>query len=94
MNKKIVPINADFIEMLLCARRYAFGRQTYVVSDVVNYITPLLQYFDDNSLSVMKNDLSIDFEFYSRVEKNVPDAEVWKRLQVSVDNEIAKRNEV
>lgn len=52
-----VEINKDFETILLCAVRYAIGRQTYIPSLVIDYITPLLPYLSDNTLKLIANEI-------------------------------------
>ena len=43
-----VEIDKNFETILLCAVRYAIGRQTYMPSMVIDYITPLLSHLSYN----------------------------------------------
>ena len=58
-----VEINKDFETILLCAVRYAIGRQTYIPSLVIDYITPLLPYLSDNTLRLIANKIT-EYEAY------------------------------
>lgn len=58
-----VEINKDFENILLCAVRYAIGRQTYMPSLVIDYITPLLPYLTDNTLRLIANEIT-EYEGY------------------------------
>lgn len=55
--RKSVPINEDFGTILICAVRYALGRQTYMPGLVQGYIRPLLPCLDKRTLSVMQRDI-------------------------------------
>ncbi len=54
---KQVPITDDFETICGCAVRYALGRQSYMPSLVMGYITPLLPEFSNRQLSVLQKDL-------------------------------------
>ena len=54
----VVEINKDFETILLCAVRYAIGRETYMPSLVIDYITPLLPYLTDNTLRLIANEIT------------------------------------
>ena len=58
-----VEINKDLETILLCAVRYAIGRQTYMPSLVIDYITPLLPYLSDNTLRLIANEIT-EYEAY------------------------------
>ena len=58
-----VEINKNFETILLCAVRYAIGRQTYMPSMVIDYITPLLPYLSDNILRLTANQI-IEHDIY------------------------------
>lgn len=53
-----VPIDDAFCTILTCAVRYSIGRQTYMPSLVIDYITPLLRMVDDKCLAVMERDVA------------------------------------
>lgn len=54
---KTVPINEDFGTMLICAVRYALGRQSYMPGLVQDYIRPILPCLDKRTLSVIQRDI-------------------------------------
>ena len=58
-NKPIININDDYFGTVLnCAVRYAIGRQTYMPSLVIDFITPLLSYLSDKTLWCFDQDLT------------------------------------
>ena len=58
MAKEIkLPVDDDMGMMLNCAVRYALGRRTYAVHDVVRYVTPLIPYLSNRTVSVMERDI-------------------------------------
>lgn len=54
---KSVSINEDFGTILICAVRYALGRQSYMPGLVQDYIRPILPSLDKKTLSVMQRDI-------------------------------------
>lgn len=53
-----VKINDDFETMLICAERYACGRQSYMPTLVIDYITPLLPKLSKRTLVVFERDIA------------------------------------
>ena len=53
-----IEIDKNFETVLLCAVRYAIGRQTYIPSLVIDYITPLLPYLSENTLRLIANEIT------------------------------------
>ena len=53
-----IEIDKDFERILVCAVRYAIGRQTYMPSMVIDYITPLLPYLSDNILRLIASEIT------------------------------------
>ena len=88
-----VEINKDFETILLCAVRYAIGRQTYIPSLVIDYITPLLPYLSDNTLRLIANEIT-EYEAY---EGGLGDEKIdrpyWKQFLRKIRLEIGDRNE-
>lgn len=55
---KCVEVDRNFETMLICAERYACGRQTYMPSLVIDYITPLLPRLSDSTPAVLERDIA------------------------------------
>lgn len=55
---KIVVSDDNFGTILICAVRYAIGRETYMPSLVIGYITPLLPYLSAKTLYVLDQDIT------------------------------------
>lgn len=53
---KMLPLDDLMEQMIISAERYALGRMTYIVSDTVNFILPLVSHLDTNTLSVLEED--------------------------------------
>lgn len=56
-NENVVEINDDFETILIDAERYACGRESYMPSLVIAYITPLLPKLSDRTLRVLNEDM-------------------------------------
>lgn len=52
-----IEIDKNFETILLCAVRYAIGRETYMPSLVIDYITPLLPYLSEDVLKLIANEI-------------------------------------
>lgn len=50
--------NDDFGAVLNCAVRYAIGRQTYMPSLVISFITPLIPHLNDKTLWCFDQDVT------------------------------------
>jgi len=52
-----VELDDKFETILICAERYACGRESYMPSLVIDYITPLLPNLSNRALSVLDEDM-------------------------------------
>ena len=88
-----VEINKDFETILLCAVRYAIGRNSYMPSMVIDYITPLLPYLSDNILRLIANEIT-EYEAY---EGGLGDEKIdkpyWIKFLRKIGLEIGGRHE-
>lgn len=95
-SKKIkqMCVNDDFGLILNAAVRYAIGRQTYMPSAVIDYITPLLPCLDGRTLWCLERDIR-EQERYGETAYGDPliDKPGWIRFLNSVRNEIISRKE-
>lgn len=66
-------VDMDFGEVLVCAERYAVGRKTYIVHDVVSYITRLIPQLDTRNLKIMYADLVS----HQELARQFPDKKIW-----------------
>lgn len=89
----VVEINKDFETILLCAVRYAIGRETYMPSLVIDYITPLLPYLSDNTLRLIADEI-IEYRSY---EGGLGDEKIdrpyWEQFLRKIRLEIGGRHE-
>lgn len=52
------PISDEEGSILICAVRYAIGRQTYAPHEVIDYITPKLPRLSNKTLTVLFRDMN------------------------------------
>ena len=87
-----------FGAVLNCAVRYAMGRQSYMPSLVVDFITPLLPYITQKTLGVFKQDYEInqrtaDENGWAMFGDTKIDKPLWDKFYADVCAEIEKRND-
>lgn len=82
----------NFGAVLNCAVRYAIGRQTYVPSLVIDYITPLLPYLNNRTLWCFDQDIT-DAKYMGGYGDPVIDEPGWMRFHQAVRAERTKRGE-
>lgn len=88
-----VEINKDFETILLCAVRYAIGRQTYIPSLVIDYITPLLPYLSENTLRLIANEITEHEAYEGGLGDEKIDRPYWEQFLRKIRLEIGDRNE-
>ena len=54
----MITIDDDFETILICAERYAIGRQSYMPKLVIDYITPMLPKLSIRTLAVLEMDVA------------------------------------
>lgn len=89
---KTVDLNRHFEQMLICAVRYALGRQTYIVSDTVEYVLARKYDLSDWCKRTIARDVWDDFDKASKkygytvmVRYNYKE---WWRLIKALDKEM------
>lgn len=82
----MIEMTDDFETILVCAERYALGRQTYIPMLVINYIIPLLPKLSDKTLAVFERDIE-DAGYYGDEIIDKPD---WMRFLEKIKNERRK----
>jgi hypothetical protein len=83
-----VEIDETFGMMMGSAVRYALGRQTYIVSTTVGYITLLLPRLDNHTVACMERDIREAPSYGS----DTIDKPEWMRLLSALQEEMKKRN--
>ena len=83
-----IEIDETFGQMMLSAVRYALGRQTYIVSTTVGYITFLLPRLDSHTVACMERDIR-EAPSYGHDTIDKPE---WMRLLSALQEEMKKRN--
>ena len=88
-----VEINKDFETILLCAVRYAIGRQTYIPSLVIDYITPLLPYLSEDVLKLIVNEIIERYTYEGALGDEKIDKPYWEQFLRKIRLEIGGRYE-
>ena len=83
-----INFNDDFETVLICAERYALGRQTYMPKLVVDYITPLIPFLSNKTLGCLERDVSSSNNYG---DENI-DKPVWMMFLEQVRNQIEARS--
>ena len=86
------PSDEDFGALANCAVRYSMGRQTYMPSLVIGFLTPLLPRLSDRTLKCLARDLA-EPAIYGGLGDERIDAPGWIRFKHDVELEINKREE-
>lgn len=84
----------DFDTLVVCAFRYALGRETYIVDDVAGIIESNVSNLSNQTLDCLRR----DFERQHEYEEHVPrafgadfDKKRWMKVEEAIKNEILKR---
>lgn len=88
-----VEINKDFETILLCAVRYAIGRQTYIPSLVIDYITPLLPYLSEDVLKLIADEIIEHYTYEGALGDEKIDKPYWEQFLRKIRLEMGGRNE-
>ena len=88
-----VEINKDFETILLCGVRYAIGRQTYIPSLVIDYITPLLPYLSEDVLKLIADEIIEHYTYEGALGDEKIDKPYWIDFLQKIRLEIRGRNE-
>ena len=82
----------DFGSILICAVRYAMGRETYMPSIVIGYITPLIPYVSDRTIACMERDIREQSNFGETALGNEHiDRPGWIKLMYALEDERKRR---
>lgn len=85
-------VDENFETILICAERYACGRQSYMPSIVASYITVLIPELSVKALTVIRNDITAAQEHGSLGDPTI-DAPLWKELRKNICDELKRREE-
>ena len=88
-----IEINKNFETILLCAVRYAIGRQTYMPSLVIDYITPLLPYLSEDVLKLLANEITKYEAYEGALGDEMIDRPYWEQFLRKIRLEIGGRHE-
>ena len=57
-SKNMIDVTTeDFASMMVCAVRYALGRESYMPSVVIGFITPLIPALSDRAIGCLERDV-------------------------------------
>lgn len=93
MEKKCPELNIsddNFGLILNCAVRYSLGRQTYIPSTVIDFITPLLPYLNDKTLWCFDQDIT-EQEYTGGYGDLQIDKPKWMQFHTDIRSERTKR---
>ena len=88
-----IEIDKNFETILLCAVRYAIGRQTYIPSRVIDYITPLLPYLSEDVLKLIADEIIGRYTYEGALGDEMIDHPYWIDFLQVIRFEIGGRNE-
>ena len=88
-----IEIDKNFETILLCAVRYAIGRQTYIPSRVIDYITPLLPYLSEDVLKLIADEIIERYTYEGALGDEKIDKPYWIKFLREIRLEIGGRNE-
>lgn len=89
---KIDVSNPDFGTICNCAVRYACGRQSYMPSLVIGFMTPLIRQLDNRTLWCFDQDLT-EAEIDNNLGDSIIDAPGWRKFHEAVRRERSRRGE-
>lgn len=79
----------NFGSILICAVRYALGRETYMPSIVIGFIRPLISKINNKTLFVLERDVR-ESKSYGDPKIDKPD---WLRFLAELQSEIKNRKD-
>ena len=90
---QVGKIDKNFETILLCAVRYAIGRQTYIPSLVIDYITPLLPYLSEDVLKLIADEIIGRYTYEGALGDEKIDKPYWEQFLRKIRLEIGGRHE-
>ena len=101
---KQIDLNEDLQLMLIAAIRYAIGRESYVPSMVIRYLTRLLPDLSNKTLTIIDRDIRWNYELDERSKNddsrhgvfgdNQIDKPAWMRFWQDVKDEMERRRKL
>lgn len=86
-----VTIDDNFEQMVICAARYAIGRQSYLPTDIIAYIRYLKPQLSINSLYVLYTDIAEKINDCTRMNRDMPYGDEWAQLALELKKEQEKK---
>lgn len=81
--KKLIIVNCDyqFRDIVICALRYAIGRNTYIVDEICDWVESHPEIIDNRMCGVMMRDVEEQLTYYDRNGVNSITEIDYKRLK-------------
>ena len=86
-----IELSQNLEEMLISAERYALGRRTYIVSETVNYLIPLISNLSEWCLQTIISDLENQIKYGTGSFGDACDYQDWARLWAKIGEELKER---
>ena len=86
-----IELSPNLEAMLISAERYALGRRTYIVSETVGYLIPLIPNLSDRCLKTMISDLENQIKHGTESFGDFCDYQDWMRLWAMIGDELKAR---
>ncbi len=93
LTKNMVDVTTeDFASMMVCAVRYALGRQSYMPGTVIRFITPLIPVLSDKAIGYLERDVRdpMTYGCGSYGDEKI-DKPGWLRFLAGLEEERKKR---
>ena len=87
-----IELSPNLEAMLVSAERYALGRRTYIVSETVDYLIPLIPNLSDGCLQTIISDLENKIRYGVGSYGDACDYQDWERLWAEIGIELKKRD--
>ena len=88
-----IELSHELESMLISSVRYALGRRTYIVSQTVDYLIPLLPYLSEWFLRNVLKDLGNQIKYGVGSVGDPCDFRDWARLWARIGDELKEREE-
>ena len=87
-------MSRDLELMLICAMRYAIGRETYMPSVAIDYLRYIAPQLSANTLFILQRDIEEEIERYKRIDHEMYMADEWLKLKQDISSEYEKKKAV
>ena len=83
-------------QILICAVRYALGRQSYIVGVVAEYVAIKINKLSEHCIAILIRDIEEEIEFYHRMNQTCGmemDERKWYNLLEVLKNGVTSGND-